>query len=116
LSTRICRLIFSRLHRKEVLFLPIMQRIDLVPQRALQAYVRHAILLVSPLLVLLGSSLGLLLFLLLIPGPRSCPANTTKEHFVGLSLSLYLFRLSKVYAKSLIKDSSFLVVMTTSSM
>jgi hypothetical protein len=31
-------------------------------------------------------------------------------------LSLYLFRLSKVSAKSLIRVSSFLVVMTTSSM
>jgi hypothetical protein len=48
--------------------------------------------------------------------PRSCPADTPKEHFVGLSLSLYLFRLSKVSVKSLIQDSSFLVVMTTSSM
>jgi hypothetical protein len=32
-----------------------------------------------------------------------------------LSFSLYLSRLSKVSFKSLIRDSSFLVVMTTSS-
>jgi hypothetical protein len=48
--------------------------------------------------------------------PRSCPVDTPKEHFVGLSLSLYLFKLSKVSARSLISDSYFLVVMTMSSM
>jgi hypothetical protein len=48
--------------------------------------------------------------------PKSYPADTPKEHFVGLSLSLYLLRLLKVSAKSLIRDSSSLVVMTTSSM
>jgi hypothetical protein len=48
--------------------------------------------------------------------PKSCPTDTPKEHFVGLSLSIYLLRLSKVSYRSLIKDSSFLVVMTTSSM
>jgi hypothetical protein len=48
--------------------------------------------------------------------PKSCHADTPKEHFVGLSLSLYLLKLSMVSAKSLIKYFSSLVVMTTSSM
>jgi hypothetical protein len=48
--------------------------------------------------------------------PKNCPADTLKEHFVGLSLSLYQLKLSKVFDKLLIKDFSSLVVMTTSSM
>jgi hypothetical protein len=39
-----------------------------VPRRALRASVRRAVLLVFPSSVLLRSFLGLLLFLLLIPG------------------------------------------------
>jgi hypothetical protein len=47
-----------------------MQWIDLVPRRALRASLRRAALLVSPSLVSLGSSLGLLLFPLLIDGTQ----------------------------------------------
>jgi hypothetical protein len=48
--------------------------------------------------------------------PSSCPAGTPKEQLVEFNFSLYLSRLSKVFLKSPIRDSSFLVVITSSLM
>jgi hypothetical protein len=61
------------------------------------------------LLILPVFFLGLLLFLLPMPGnPRSYPAETPKEHLVGFSFSFYLSRLSKFSFKSLIRTLLFL--------
>ena len=47
--------------------------------------------------------------------PKSFPAGTPKTHFSGLSLMSYVRRLSNVSLRSSIKDSTYLVLMTTSS-
>ena len=47
--------------------------------------------------------------------PRSFPAGTPKTHFSGLSLMSHVRRLSNVSLRSSIKDSTCLVLTTTSS-
>jgi hypothetical protein len=68
LSTQIFYLTFSWVRRMGEHFRLIVWRIDLMLLRALQVAAPRAVLLVFPLLVLPGFSLGFLIFLLSIPG------------------------------------------------
>jgi hypothetical protein len=57
LSTRICCLTFSSVHKKEGLFLLVVQRIDLMPLRILQVSARHVALLVDGAVMMMPESL-----------------------------------------------------------
>jgi hypothetical protein len=65
-----------------------VRRIDLVLRRSRQVSGRRATLLVSPLLILLGSSLGWLLFLLLIPGSLKVILRIPQGTFYRVKLEL----------------------------
>jgi hypothetical protein len=69
------------------LFRLIVQRIDLVLLRALRVAAPRAVLLVFPKLILPEFSRFASIPLADTWNPRSCPAETPKEHLVGFSFS-----------------------------